>query len=401
MRSEFANLDRNSMRIALIDPSLFTLPYDAALAEGLAQAGHQVRLYGRRPGNDENELQGTPLVPTFYKVANSRVGNMLPGPLRLALKGADHAASMLRLHALLARNRPDVIHFQWLPLPVLDRRFLPALRRIAPLVLTVHDTQPFNGNPSARLQSLGMQGSFAAFDRLIVHTTQGEARMRALGIDPGRLAVLPHGVLSSAAGRMEDSMTGMLTFVLFGKIKPYKGIDTLLRAYAALPPELRGQARLHVVGKPYMDLLPLTTLADELGIRGALTLEPRFASDAELPELFGSGRVAVFPYREIEASGVLGIAMTHGRPILASNLASFAETVTNGVEGLLVPADDADALAKAMAQFITDRNFAASCARNAVRRVGMIPSWREIAERTEILYRAAKRGVEPPIPQPR
>ena len=38
------------MRIALIDPSLFTWPYDAALADGLEAAGHQVAIFGKVVG---------------------------------------------------------------------------------------------------------------------------------------------------------------------------------------------------------------------------------------------------------------------------------------------------------------------------------------------------------------
>ena len=381
------------MRVALIDPSLFTLPYDEALADGLAGAGHEVRLYGRHPGPEDNALRGTPLVPAFYRLSDGRAGRALPRRLRLAIKGGDHIASMWRLRRLLARARPDVIHFQWLPLPAIDNRFLPALRRLAPLVLTVHDTQPFNGSPTARLQGLGTRQSFAAFDRLIVHTAQGAARLHAQGVPPARLAVLPHGLLGTTAETAADAMRGPLTFVLFGKIKPYKGTDVLLRAFAALPDSLRAQARLHVVGKPYMDLAPLQALAQSRGIADALTLEPRFAADAELPTLFGPCRVAVFPYREIEASGVLGIALSQARPIIASNLASFAETITDGVEGLLVPPDDAAALSAAMARMIADRAFAAACSAAARTRAADVPGWAEIAARTVEVYVAASQAM--------
>src|SRR4051794_36616994 len=101
------------MRVALIDPSLFTLPYDAALMEGLHGEGHDVRLYGRRPDAHHSSAAGVALVPGFYRLAGHRFLKGLPEPVRLAMKGLDHVGSMLWLLRRLRRERPQIIHFQW------------------------------------------------------------------------------------------------------------------------------------------------------------------------------------------------------------------------------------------------------------------------------------------------
>ncbi len=374
------------MQVALVDPSLFTLPYDRALMGGLSGAGHEVTLYARRPGPEDGEAGGIALVPHFYRVAESRTVRALPGRVRLAVKGLDHAASMLGLLRRLRAAPPDVIHFQWLPLPLVDRRLLPAFRAVAPLVLTVHDTNPFNGDPSAGLQQRGFFDSLALFDRLIVHTAQGRERLVRAGLDAARIAVLPHGLLLTPPARAPDPMQGPLSFLLFGKIKPYKGLDVLIDAFAALPPALRTQARLHVVGKPYMDLAPLLAQAERCGV--ALTLEPRFVPDAELPALFGPGVIAVFPYREIEASGVLSIAMACARPIVASRLGNFAETITEGREGHLVPPGDAPALTSALARLLADRDHAAACSAASRQTIDAVPGWTAIGRQTAAVYDA-------------
>jgi glycosyltransferase involved in cell wall biosynthesis len=268
---------------------------------------------------------------------------------------------------------------------------LRGFRRIAPLVLTVHDTNPFNGNPAAALQRHGAEASLAAFDRLIVHTEQGLERLLAQGIAPERIALLPHGLLAVAPDAAPepaaaDAMRGPLTFLLFGKLKPYKGLDLLVDAFAALPPGLRAQASLRIVGKPYMELDPLRERARALGIGERLSLEPGYVADEALPALFAPGTVAVFPYREIEASGVLSFALAHGRPVIASRLGSFAETLRDGEEGLLVPPGDVAALSAAMARMAEDRGFAADAAAAARRRAASVPSWEEIGRRTSELY---------------
>ncbi|HVB69219.1 MAG TPA: glycosyltransferase [Acetobacteraceae bacterium] len=379
------------MRVALIDPSLFTLPYDARLAAGLRAIGHAVSLHGRRQRAEDGGVLEPPVVPSFYSVAGLPALQQLPKPLRLGIKGIDHLVSMARLRGKLARERPDVIHFQWLPLPAVDSRFLAGLRSLAPLVLTVHDSNPFNGNPAAGVQQHGLPASFRQFDRLIVHTAQGRARLQEQGVDGDRIAILPHGLLISPNHRegSGDVDGREIEFLLFGKLKPYKGADLLIQAFARVLPAVRARARLRIIGKPYMDLAPLRDLADRLGVADRVAIEPRFVTDSEIPGLFGPRSVAVFPYREIEASGVLSLAIAHARPILASRLGGFAETVRDGLDGLLVPPGDVAALADAMARFVGDDDFVAACARNVAALADAIPDWREIACRTSAVYRAA------------
>ena len=385
------------MRVALIDPSLFTLPYDRALAGGLRDAGHHPTLFGRAPGPDDSAADGIDLVPHFYRLSDGAAGRRLPRPVRLGLKGIDHALSMLGLLRRLRRERPDIIHFQWLPLPMMDRRFLPAFAAVAPLVLTVHDTNPFNGDPSARLQGRGFFMALGGFARLIVHTAQGRERLQAAGVPGHRIAVLPHGTLLDAPERAPDPMTGPVTFLLFGKIKPYKGVDVLMEAFAALPDRLRAGAGLRVVGKPYMDLAPLYALAERLGIAAQTRIEPRFVDDAEIPALFAPGTVAVFPYREIEASGVLSMALACGRPVLASRLGTFAEMLADGVQGALVPPGDTPALSAAMARLLEDRSHAAACAGAARRLAGEGPGWDEIGRLTAAVYSEAMPARATPV----
>jgi len=380
------------VRVALIDPSLFTLPYDAALATGLRACGHDVVLHGRKLRDDDGEPAGVVVTPSFYRVAGMRAFDAMPTPLRLGIKGVDHVVSMAGLRARLARDRPDIIHFQWLPLPVIDCRFIPAIRPIAPVVLTVHDSNPFNGDPTTGLQRRGVAMSFARCDRIIVHTEQGRLRLVEQGVKRARITVLPHGLLGAGQPPPTgDRMSDEITFLLFGKLKAYKGLDLLIEAFARLPSAMRAVARVRAVGKPYMDLAPLVARAEALGIASRVSIEPRFVAEAEIPAILAPGTIATFPYREIEASGVLSLALAHGRPILASRIGGFAELVRDGIDGMLVPPDDVASLAAAMARFLAERRFAADCARHVRDLAASVPDWTEIARRTAAVYAASLR----------
>lgn len=378
------------MRIAMIDPSLFTIPYDRVLIDNLIEAGHSVKLYGRRVGADDNDVTGIDLDADFYRFASGGIVTRLPRPLRLGIKGIDHLVSMLRLRSKLRATRPDLIHFQWLPLPIVDRYMLAGLRRIAPLVLTVHDTNPFNGDPSVPLQVRGFLHCLQDFDHLIVHTKQGRDRILNLGLPPSQVSVLPFGLMEALPPAIDTGPTeGIVTFLLFGKLKPYKGIDVLLEAFGQLPEQQRRQARIRVVGKAYMPLEPLQMIAREHDIADSFVLEPRFVADNEVNRLFSSDVVAVFPYREIEASAVLPFALANGRPVIASAIGEFAERIENGVQGLLVPPGDATSLSAAMSRMITDRAFAAACAAQARALAETSPDWQMIAGKTIDIYNLA------------
>lgn len=385
------------LKVALVDPSLFTLPYDRELVGGLQEAGHEVALYGKALPTREDEAATQFLRPHFYRALEAKLWDKVPKPLYRMAKGLGHVADMRRFCAEMERLRPDVIHFQWLPLPVVDTWFLDRLRRVAPIVLTVHDTLPFNGSPGSSLQSLGAFAALRRFDALIAHTENGRRLVAAHVGDGDRVRCIPHGLLhegelgadpvAAPAARPPGSP---ITFLLFGKIKPYKGLDVLIRALAQLEPSLRARCRVKVVGKPYMEVAPLEQLARHLGVDRWITFDWRFVSSSELDETFRAADVLVFPYRQIEASGVLMTAIAVGKPVIATRMGAAAELFDDGKGGFLVPVDEPAPLARAMEAFVASPEHLAACASHVLRLRDSIPSWASIGRLTTAVYERAR-----------
>ncbi|MGB8841018.1 MAG: glycosyltransferase family 4 protein [Aliidongia sp.] len=372
------------MHIALIDPSLFTLPYDLKLAGGLAEVGHRVERFGTALPADQ--VPPPLLRPHFYGELAALGAERWPAGLGKAAKGLAHLRGMWRLAETLERERPDIIHFQWLPLPIVDRAFLARLRRIAPLVVTAHDSEPFNGNAGAALQHYGAIESLGRFDRIIIHTEQARRRLIGHRLAPAKLSKIAHGFLDhDEPAAPPASGAGKVRFLLFGKVKPYKGADLLIEAARRLAPAIRARCEVLIVGKPYMDTKSLTDAAAMLG--GAVRCEFRFVPDTEMHAMFAAADVLVFPYREIDMSGVLMAALKTSRPMLASNIGGFAELLEHGRHGLLVPPGDIDGLAAAMTRLVCEPETRSAMA-DAIRALaGSIPTWRQIAETTTELYR--------------
>ncbi|HWB51562.1 MAG TPA: glycosyltransferase family 4 protein [Stellaceae bacterium] len=386
-------MSSHALRVALIDPSLFTVPYDAKLAAALRGAGHDVALYGEAPVAATGQGELPELRPLFYReLAGIGTDRWPRQAVRLA-KGALHAASMRRLTAELRRTAPDVIHFQWTPLPAVDRFFICRLRELAPVVLTAHDSRPFNGS-AWRLQKWGATRILGEFDGVIVHTEEARTRLVSDGLPSGRVVRIAHGLLDeavpvapqTAAPRTAMAAPDRVRFLLFGKLKPYKGADLLIEAFRRLPPELRQRAELHIVGKPYMDVAPLREAARGLG--ESVKLDLRFVPDEEMGAMLGQADVVVFPYREIDVSGVLMAALRYGRPIIASAIGGFAELLTEGRHGILVPPNDAGALAAAMARLCGDPPLRAAMGAAVAELGAAVPSWEAIASRTAEFYRS-------------
>ncbi len=360
------------MRVQLVDPSAFTPPYDRALAAALAREGAEVELltsrflYGPVP-----EAEGFRARESFYRRTAARG---LDAPARRAVKLAEHLPDMLRFRR---DADADVIHYQWLTAPSLDRVLLPSLR---PRVMTAHYVLP--PDASAR-QVRGARRVFGAMDAVVAHTEHGATRLREeVGIDPTRVHVIPHGVFDYLTRLPEEKplppeLEGAEgpVILFFGLLRPYKGIDTLLQAFG----QVEG-AELWIVGNPRMDVEPLHRLAGEA--RGRVRFVTRFVEDAEIPAIFRRADVLALPYRDIEQSGVLYTGLAFGKPMVLSDVGGFPEL---GEQGLarIVPREDPAALAAALAELVGDEPARAELAAAAA--AGPY-SWDTVARQTLNLY---------------
>jgi glycosyltransferase involved in cell wall biosynthesis len=382
------------MRIAMIDPSLFTLPYDHHLCRALHGRGHGVTLFTRPYRVDEPQVTHCyGKADHFYRLTEGLVGRLLPSPAKLLCKGLEHASGMASLIARLAALKPDVVHFQWLPIPLLDRFYLNALRRIAPIALTVHDSRGLLA-PSSALQLAGWNQILKTFDRLVVHLDESRKQLVTAGIDGGRVSVIPHGVLTydEAPGRMGPPAgdgSRDRRILAFGAIKPYKGLDNLIRSYSMLPPEIRETTKLWVVGEPHTPQDELVSLARTLGVADRIDWDLRYVPDEEVPSILRAADVLAFPYRRIDASGVLMLSMPFGKPIVATRVGCFGELLEDGDSALLAPPDNPIAFAAQLRRALEDEPLAERIGRRSRELSESTYSWDSIAETTEQAYTEA------------
>lgn len=373
--------------MTLVDPGDFTPPYDAALAHGLAASGAEVRLIGHV--GFAGEITPSFREEHFYRLSGRALRRGMPDVVARLLKGLEHGFDMNRLAHELRRSAVDIVHFQWLPLPLMDHRHVRRIGAFAPTVITVHDSLPYNGAGSLVMQ-LGHERLLHAADALIVHTEEGRERLHAGGHAADRVHVVPHGMLQPTvdrAGRHEPITTDRpLQLLQFGKIKPYKGIDVLLEAIGGLTPDVRARLHVRIVGKPYMDIGPLHELIVRHGLTHTIKFRLDFVPEAEMNALFAAADAVVCPYRTIDASGVAMTAMAQGLPLVASRIGMFAELFGDGKAALLVPAAEPGPLADVLARLSAEPGLLESLRRGMLAKRAAVPSWDRIAELTMAVY---------------
>lgn len=107
---------------------------------------------------------------------------------------------------------------------------------------------------------------------------------------------------------------------------------------------------------------------------------------------FAQADVVVLPYRRIDQSGVLMVALAFGKPVVASRVGGFAEVLRDGVHGFLVAPGDVTSLARALAQILQDEELRTRMAGVVERLASGELSWRNIAEQTVQVYQAVLKG---------
>ena len=367
-------------RILLVDPGNFTTPYDLALASAVHAHGPQVQVVGQA-----GELLRCHSLyhGHFYPVLASRWGRLLPARSVRLVKGVCHGIDMHRLSRSVAKFGAGVVHLQWSPIPLIDCWMIRSLRRWVPVVLTLHDSNPYQGAASWLMRQ-GYHRLLRSFDAVIVHTQRAERRVAELGIDRALIHRIPHGLLgsgndSSMVRARRRTPDDPLVLLQFGKIKPYKGIDLLLEALTLIPLELRRGLEVHIVGKPYMDTDSIEQFIRANDLAGCVKLRFEFISDAEAERLFAEADAILLPYREIDASGVAMSAVARGLPVLATAIDGFCELFEGESGARLVPAADPQALAGVIAEWTTKPAQLDELAEAMRLRRSRIPSWREIA----------------------
>lgn len=358
--------------------------YDFALGTTLAEQGVDVTLFTCDETTVPEGLS-FPVQLTFQGVF---------GEAAAWLRGLRYARALYHIARQRPRGVPSIIHVHFFHALPLDYAFLAWMRaRGCRIVLTAHDVTPFDtGGWGMTL----VHRIYRLTDGVIVHTQSSRAELLAQGIVPQeRVTVIPHGhylpyvdqIPSMAEARRKlELLLDAPVILFFGQIKKVKGLDVLLQA---LPPlaDRYPAIRLVIAGKVWKDdWARYATLIRELGLEGRVDLHLRHIPDDQVAGFFAAADVVALPYRHVYQSGVLLMALSYSRPVVATRVGGLPEVIQDGETGHLVPPGDPEGLAQAIGRVLDDPQTAQAMGQRGRALVQERYSWTRIAALTKQVY---------------
>jgi glycosyltransferase involved in cell wall biosynthesis len=326
---------------------------------------------------------GVRVVTVFaYVRGHSRTARLVRraglGPIANGLR---FLASLPALVALSRRHA--IVHVQGWEAASLGVIAMLALRAAgAKLVYTAHNT--FDRS-AALLDSARIMPGLSR--QTIVHTEADRGR-----VSPPP-AVIPHGHYRGLAGAapsvdLDDARAALglrpdeLAVLLFGVLRPDKGINDLLEAALDAP-----AWQILIAGEDHGGLADAARRLNAPRLAGRITVLAGFQPADQVGRLFAAADLVALPYHRASQSGVLHLAYGFARPVVAYPVGGLAEAVIPGVTGWLCGDPSPRALAGVLRE-------AGSAGRAQLRRLGeqgqrwaeRTFDWDAVAEATVAVY---------------
>lgn len=376
------------MKIALVSPYDFSVPGGVVkhiyyLGKYFREMGHQVKIIA--PCSREN----APLPEHLIKATGLVVGIPSAGSVaRVSLSPLIYR----KAKKILEEENFDVVHIHEPLTPVLPIAILRHSKAIN--VGTFHAYRP-DPHPVLEYSDIILRRLANKLDGKIA--VSKAARDYISRYIPGDYRIIPNGVdlelFEARAKPIERFCDGRLNILFVGRLEKRKGFNVLLEAFKLVQMEVP-DARLLVVGafsnedkKPFIEFIRKNRI---YGVRFI-----GYVPEEDLPRYYHTCDIFCAPSLGYESFGmVLVEAMAAGKPVVASAIPGYSEVVKSGVEGLLVPPGDPQALARAIIHLLRNPQLRATMGELGKRKVARY-SWRQIAsEVLEYFQELAEQGKE-------
>lgn len=311
----------------------------------------------------------------------------------------------VRLLVYAARTRAGVLHILWNnKFEHFDRTLLMLFYRLCgrKVVLTAHNVNAAkrDGYDSwLNRRTLAMQ--YRLSRHVFVHTDKMRAELESdFAVPSDKISVIPFGLNDTSprtelSGEQARERLGIGTdeFVLlfFGQIAPYKGLSYLIEAFPAICRRLP-HIRLVIAGKVkrgsedyWQDV---ESMLSESESREQVLCRIEHIPDEDIEVYFKSADALVVPYVQISQSGVPFLAYSFGLPVLATDVGSLREEITEGETGFVCEPCNAAALESMITRYAKSELYHELAQRRPAIAEGARErhSWARVADITRAVY---------------
>jgi glycosyltransferase involved in cell wall biosynthesis len=325
------------MRIAIIGPSH---PYKGGIAQHTTELAHHLSA----AGHEVELISWRTQYPFFYPGQQFVVEPELPQHpgTRRVLSWRDPVGWARWGRRLRAFDR--IILVWWVPTiqgPVYLGMLGALGRKRPPVTIICHNVLPHEPRPGDKKLARAV---LSRCQQIIVHSAD-QAKLAAKLTDKlVRTVDLPLPLLQEAKKAPKKGISNQLLF--FGFVRPYKGVDVLLRALATIP-----NIQLTIAGEIWGDFKVYTDLVDKLGLQDRVRIKNGYVPANELATLITEADAVVLPYKAGTGSWNVSMAHAYGAPVIATSVGSHETQIQNDIDGLLCEPDNISSLAGVIKHF--------------------------------------------------
>lgn len=259
--------------------------------------------------------------------------------------------------------QPEVVvipwwHWYFAPAWTVLSRQIKRLSSKPKLIFICHNVAPHEqGRLSRMMLPTTTKLALGKGDGFIVHS-QPDGRLLRAYLPEAAYVVTPHptyaelGVKNTEAIQLPVVLPAERPLLLFcGIIRPYKGLDVLLDAFAiALE---RQPLHLLIAGEFWQGgEAEYRKQIEDLKLQNHVSIINEYIPDDWLAACIDRADVVVLPYKSATQSGIIQVAFGRGKPVITTNVGGLGEVVENGRTGLVVPPEEPEALAEAIQNYL-------------------------------------------------
>jgi len=272
-------------------------------------------------------------------------------PMRRGIAPLADLASLIRLVRCVRLVRPDVIHAHSAKAGFLSR--LAGVLCRVPVVYTPH-AFPFlmaHGKRASRFYRFLERRARDATAALIAVSEEERREAFALGYARGRVHYIPNGVAPWDGREVAVREGGVLTIGFFGRLTPQKGPDVLMDTVADVAAHIP-HVSFVFHGEGEMEAL-LRARAGERLLTSRVQFNGAYAP-GEAVACMRQADVVAIPSRWEGCPYVVLEAFQAGVPVVASAVGGIPDLIRDGVNGVLVEAENAEALCDGLLGLLRD-----------------------------------------------
>jgi glycosyltransferase involved in cell wall biosynthesis len=328
------------MKIFYFDPNNDTPQINYPLVKKLNELGIETKFistYNRFGTKFYHKAYPIEVDYLFFKIAN-KISNQ---KIRRILKVFTYPFYNVILLEKVIRYKPDIIHYNWLLVPLIDFIFIKIYKALKiKVILTQHDYLQHHKNRLRLFEKYVLRSvdKIICLSKFVATSLYSVGCYNVIKIDHGNSYEIE---VSKVKQHIEISRheNENIRILFVGAIKPYKGIELLLEAANELINKHNiKNLSFHIKGYASKSYAPkIIKQISKLELKDYVVFTPTFLSNEQLFTEIANCDCGIMPYLRATQSGLPYIYYSFGKPIIMSNVGGLPEQCNENIAILFNP----------------------------------------------------------------